>query len=94
MIGYCNEEADALIRQADAETDPERRLAPYEEAGRLIGADTPVVFRSHAIAIALVKLYVAGYVATSRDFWTGISLLRTIDLTQETVPASAATPAA
>ncbi len=93
IVGYCNEEADALIRQADAETDPEQRLALYEEAGRLIVADAPVVFRSNSIYTALVKPYVTGYVATSRDFWPGMSSLRTIDLTQETVSASEATPA-
>jgi len=94
LMGYCNEKADALIRQADAETDPEQRMALYEEAGHLIVADAPVVFRSNSIYTYLVAPYVTDYVTTSRDFWPGMSSLRTIDLTQETVPASEATPAA
>src|SRR5215217_4472655 len=34
--GYCNPELDALLAWADAELDPETRLALYEEAGHLL----------------------------------------------------------
>jgi ABC-type oligopeptide transport system substrate-binding subunit len=43
-VHYCNPEFDALVAQADAELDPAKRLALYEEGGRLLVADAPVAF--------------------------------------------------
>jgi oligopeptide transport system substrate-binding protein len=69
LIGYCNEEFDALIHQADEELDPDRRIALYEEAGRLLVEDAPGVFAFNLAAVVLVKPEVTGYQATSADFF-------------------------
>ena len=78
--GYCNPELDALLAQADAELDPETRLALYEEAGHLLVADVPTIFLYHRTNAVLVKPFVTGYVATPVDFWPGQQTLLTIDV--------------
>jgi oligopeptide transport system substrate-binding protein len=88
IVGYCNEAVDELIRQADAEPNPESRMALYEEAGRLIVEDAPVLFVSSTETAVLVQPYVVGYVTTPRDHWPGMASLLTIDLAVETVPAA------
>jgi peptide/nickel transport system substrate-binding protein len=41
---YRDPEADALLQQADAETDPSRRAALYSQAQIRIAAQAPVVW--------------------------------------------------
>jgi oligopeptide transport system substrate-binding protein len=67
-IGYCNEDFDALIAQADRELDPTKRLALYDEATRLLYADVVAVMVSNSRANVLVKPTVTGLVATPSDF--------------------------
>ena len=47
--GYCNPALDALLDRADAELDPDRRVALYEEAGRMVVADAPAIFAPHRL---------------------------------------------
>jgi oligopeptide transport system substrate-binding protein len=92
--GYCNEEFDDLVRRADAEADPARRRALYEEAGRLLVADTPAVFLSNPTNVALVKPAVTGYALTPSDLWPGApASLPTIGLAPAAATPAAATPA-
>ena len=92
QIDYCNPELDALVEQADQETDPATRLALYEEAGRLLVEDVPMVFSFNDTQAVLVKPYVTGYVTTPRDNWPGWTTPLTIDLEQDTSSISPSTP--
>ena len=67
--GYCNEEFDALIERADTELDPEKRIALYEEAGRLLVQDAPMVFGFNLATVNVIKPEVTGYAATSSDYF-------------------------
>ncbi len=72
LAGYCNEEFDALIAQADQELDPEKRLALYEEAGRMLVEDAPGVFAFNLATVVLINPEVTGYTATPSDtFYPG-----------------------
>jgi ABC-type transport system substrate-binding protein len=66
--------------RADAELDPETRLALYEEAVHLLVADVPTIFLYHRTNALLVKSFVTGYVATPVDFWPGKQTLLIIDV--------------
>jgi oligopeptide transport system substrate-binding protein len=83
-FGYCNQEFDALVAQADRELDPAERLALYEAAGHLLVADAPGVFLSHAIFPYLVKPTVSGYTPTPIDAaWPGqTTSLLTLDIAE------------
>lgn len=70
--GYCNEEFDALITQADAETEMAARQPLYEEASRLLVADVPGVFAFSQANVFLVKPEVTGYDQSPLDAeWPG-----------------------
>jgi oligopeptide transport system substrate-binding protein len=69
LVGYCNEEFDALIQQADQELDAEQRIALYEEAGQLLVADVPGVFAFNLATVVMVKPDVTGYQATASDYF-------------------------
>ena len=90
LVDYCNEDFDALIRQADEELDAERRIALYEEAGQLLVEDAPAVFAFNLATVVLVKPELTGYQATASDyFYPGQwSSLTTLDLN----PNAGATP--
>jgi oligopeptide transport system substrate-binding protein len=64
---YCNEDFDALINQAAAETDPDTQAALYTEAQRLLIDDAPVVWLRFGETTSLVKPWVAGLRPTSAD---------------------------
>jgi oligopeptide transport system substrate-binding protein len=88
--GYCNEQFDALIAQADEELDAERRIALYEEAGQLLVDDAASVFAFNLATVVAIKPEVTGYQPTTADaFYPGqwASLL-SLDL----VPEAEATP--
>ena len=69
LAGYCNDRFDALVEQADQEPDPAKRIALYEEAGRLLVADAPGVFAFNLATVVLVDPAVTGYAATPSDFF-------------------------
>lgn len=71
-FGYCNEEFDALVTQADAELDVEKRTALYEEASQILVDDVPGPFLYNGSANLLVSPNVTGYTATALDVsWPG-----------------------
>jgi oligopeptide transport system substrate-binding protein len=80
LIGYCNPAFDLLIARADAEPDPARRLALYEEAQRLLIADAPAVFLFNPIQNVLVKPHVVGYAVAPDASWPGWYTPLTIDI--------------
>jgi oligopeptide transport system substrate-binding protein len=77
---YCNPELDALLARADAELDPERRIALYEDAERLLVADVPSIFLFNWTDVLLVKPEVTGYAVTAVDHWPGWTTPLTIDV--------------
>jgi len=90
LVNYCNEDFNALVRQADVELDADQRIALYEEAGQLLVEDAPAIFAFNLAAVVLIKPEVIGYQATASDyFYPGQwSSLTTLDL----VPRVEATP--
>lgn len=58
--GYSNPKYDALCRQADAETDQQKRLALYRQAERIVIDDAPWVPIYYQKDLELVKPYVSG----------------------------------
>jgi oligopeptide transport system substrate-binding protein len=80
--GYCNPELDALLERADSELDPDKRIALYEDAGRMLVADCPDVFVNTVGITLLVKPYVTGYTRTTyiNGNWPGWMNLMTVDV--------------
>jgi oligopeptide transport system substrate-binding protein len=80
--GYCNPQLDALLDRADAELDPEQRIALYEEAGRMFVADAPAIFIQNITTTWLVKPDVTGYSLTTgiNGDWPGWMSLMTVDV--------------
>jgi oligopeptide transport system substrate-binding protein len=81
--GYCNPALDALLDRADAELDPDERVALYEEAGRMLVADAPAIFAHTDYSTVLVKPSVVGYSRTTpymNGNWPGWMNLMTIDV--------------
>jgi oligopeptide transport system substrate-binding protein len=79
--GYCNPEPDALLDRADAELDPAKRIALYEEAGHMLVADAPAIFLNTSFSQVLVKPYVIGYSRTAASGnYPGWTNLLTVDI--------------
>lgn len=57
-VGYCNEEADALMEQAATERDQEARFDLYSQAEQIILDDAPIVPLWYGKEYWLVKPYV------------------------------------
>ncbi len=81
-VGYCNEEFDELVNQADVETDQAARTALYEQASQILVDDVPGPFLYNLSNNVLVKPEVSGYEATALDVeWPGqFTSLLTIDV--------------
>jgi oligopeptide transport system substrate-binding protein len=80
---YCNPALDALLDRADAELDPDQRIALYEEAGRMLVADAPAIFAHTDYLTLLVKPTVTGYSRTTpyvNGSWPGWMNLMTVDV--------------
>lgn len=78
--GYCNPTFDELTARADAELDPETRVALYEEAGRMLVEDVPAIFLYTWSEAMLVKPEVVGYATTLIDHFPGWTTPLTIDV--------------
>jgi oligopeptide transport system substrate-binding protein len=81
--GYCNPDLDALLDRADAELDPDKSVALYEEAGRMLVADAPAIFAHTDYSTVLVKPSVVGYSRTTpylNGNWPGWMNLMTVDV--------------
>lgn len=81
-FGYCNEEFDALVNQADVETDEATRVDLYEQASQILVDDVPGPFLYNLSNNVLVKPEVTGYTATALDVeWPGqFTSLLTLDV--------------
>jgi oligopeptide transport system substrate-binding protein len=66
-IGYSNADADALMDQADVETDPAKRADLYAQAQDMIVGDVGRVMRSNNLNTYMVKPYVKGLDFTPQD---------------------------
>jgi oligopeptide transport system substrate-binding protein len=81
-MGFCDPAFDALTTRADAELDPQKRLALYQQAEKTLIADAPTIFLFNWAEAALVKPYITGYAHTPIDSWPGWTTLLTIDVTR------------
>lgn len=71
-FGYCNEEFDAIVEQADAEADEATRMELYQQASQILVDDAPGPFLYNLSTIVLVNPAVTGYTATALDVsWPG-----------------------
>jgi oligopeptide transport system substrate-binding protein len=71
-IGYSNAELDALMTQADSETDPETRMGLYAQAQTMLTDGAPVAFMWNNVNSYLVKPWVHGLSLTPMDAgWSG-----------------------
>jgi ABC-type oligopeptide transport system substrate-binding subunit len=73
---YANPRVDALLDEAAAESDEERRWELYQEAELLIVQDAPIIPITHDVEYTLVKPYVRGLEITP----LGILDLSTVEL--------------
>jgi oligopeptide transport system substrate-binding protein len=69
--GYCNEEMDALLAEAQVTAELSDQLPLYEEAQTMLVDDAPAVWVYWYGRFTLVKPYVQGLVVTSADSNTG-----------------------
>jgi oligopeptide transport system substrate-binding protein len=69
--GYCNEDMDALLEEAQVTAKLEDQLPLYEEAQAMLVDDAPAVWVYWYGRFTLVKPYVKGLVVTSADSNTG-----------------------
>lgn len=69
--GYCNEEMDALLAEAQVTAELSDQLPLYEEAQAMLVDDAPAVWVYWYGRFTLVKPYVQGLVVTSADSNTG-----------------------
>lgn len=68
LSGYSNEEFDALIQQAIAEPDSEKRLALWSQAQQVLVDDAAAIFVSYSERLRLVKPYVRDLILSPMDW--------------------------
>jgi oligopeptide transport system substrate-binding protein len=86
-IGYSNADFDALVDQADAETDPAARADLYAQAQKLLTDGAPVAFMWNNANSYLIKPWVLGVVKTPMDAgWSGGLNPLTITIDQAMMP--------
>jgi ABC-type transport system substrate-binding protein len=59
-VGYSNPAFDSLCDRADVEKDPQRRIALYRQAGRILANDVPMIPIYYLKSAELIKPYVHG----------------------------------
>jgi oligopeptide transport system substrate-binding protein len=80
-IGYSNKDLDAKMKMADAELDPTKRMALYDEAQKMLITGAPVAFMWNNVNTYLVKPYVKGLQFTPQDSdWAGSNDVLTITI--------------
>jgi oligopeptide transport system substrate-binding protein len=86
-IGYSNPDFDALVNQADVETDPEKRMELYAQAQDLLTEGAPVAFFWNNVNAYLVKPWVKGIQTTPQDAgWVGSYAPESITLDASMMP--------
>jgi oligopeptide transport system substrate-binding protein len=66
-IGYSNADLDKMMEEADATTDPAKRMDLYAQAQTLLTDGVPVAFMYNNVNAYLVKPWVTGYAKTPMD---------------------------
>jgi oligopeptide transport system substrate-binding protein len=66
--GYSNPQLDQLMKQASAETDPQKRAQMWAQAQKIVVDDAPMAFVFHDEALALVQPYVKDAFFNGMDF--------------------------
>jgi len=82
-LNYSNPELDALIKQADVEQDPTKRLELYNQAETILINDVIFVPNRINSGFELVKPYVQGIEAESLtpvDYWWGFFNMPNVDV--------------
>ncbi|MCS7255623.1 MAG: peptide ABC transporter substrate-binding protein [Thermomicrobium sp.] len=81
-FGYCNQEFDRIVTQADQELDQQKRIELYKQAHLILIDDAPGPFLYNPLNIWLVKPYVTGYNPTPSDdaFPGEFASLMTLDI--------------
>jgi ABC-type oligopeptide transport system substrate-binding subunit len=69
--GYCNEEMDALLAEAQVTADLADQLPLYEQAQQMLVDDAPAAWIYWYGRFTLVKPYVQGMIVTAGDSNTG-----------------------
>lgn len=84
-FGYCNEEFDALVTEADQSADAEVRGPLYEQASQILVDDQPGSFLYNLSNNTLIKPTVTGYTPTASEAaWPGsLSSQMTLDIVEE-----------
>lgn len=86
-IGYSNPDLDALLNQADTETDPAKRAELYQQAQDMLVAGGPVAFMWNNVNSYLVKPWVTGLTKTPQDsIWAGQQVPTSIDIDTSMLP--------
>lgn len=80
-VGYKNPEYDKLVRQADADPNPESRDKTYQQASRMLSNDAPAGWWYYSATKYLRKPWVKGITDTVMDFEYGIFDLTAIAVT-------------
>src|SRR5206468_1289470 len=65
--GYSNPQFDQIVAKAQAEPDPQKRLALWMDAQRVVVADAPIAWLLHRERLWLKKPYVQSLVTTGSD---------------------------
>jgi oligopeptide transport system substrate-binding protein len=83
-FGYCNEQFDELVTQADQSFDQAERVQLYQQAGQILVDDLPMAFLYNLSTTVLIQPGVTGYTATTLDveFPGQFTSLMTIDKTE------------
>ena len=71
-VGYKSPEFDKLVRQADADANPESRDKTYQQASRMLSTDAAAAWWYYSATKYLRKPWLKGVTDTSLDFEIGI----------------------
>jgi oligopeptide transport system substrate-binding protein len=81
--GYKNAEYDRLVRQADADANPESRAKTYQQASRILSQDAAAGWWYYSATKYLRKPWLKGITDTVMDFEYGIFNLSAIGVTKK-----------
>jgi oligopeptide transport system substrate-binding protein len=85
--GYCNEEMDELLAEAQVTPELEDQLPLYEQAQTMLVEDAPAVWVYWYGRFTLVKPFVEGLVVTAADSNTGELFMDQVWISNEEDPA-------
>ncbi len=80
FTGYSNEEFDAFMSEAAAETELEAQVPIYQQAQELLVEDSPVIFLYWYGGYTLVKPHVQGLILTSTDEDPGMMFFNSVSI--------------